>query len=809
MKAPLSWITQYVPVDLPPQEVAHRLTMAGNEVDDITVTGDWDRERVVVGRVLEVKRHPNADRLTIPTVELGDGKTAAVVCGAPNVAAGQKVAFAHEGARLFSARSGRVEALRPANIRGVVSSGMVCSEIELGLGDDHGGILVLDDDAPVGTPLADYLGDAVLDMNVTPNRPDCLSIMGIAREVAALTGREAVEPDSSYLESEVPIEDVVDIEVVDTDLCRRYTASLVTGVSIGPSPKWLQDALIKADQRPINNVVDVTNYVMLEYGQPLHAFDFDKVKDAKIVVRRARAGERLLTLDGEDRALVPPMLTIADSSDAIGLAGVIGGAETQMTEATTAVLLESANFDAVNTRRTGAALRLSTGASYRFERGLRAELAPLALRRATKLILEVAGGQAAKGIVDVYPGEEEPPAITLTRERIRKVLGIDPDVSETAGALKSLGFAVVEPVGGAVAVKVPYWRTDVAIEDDLVEELARIRGYDSIPTTAITTAIPHHSPQPMLDMKDRMRDVLAAAGMCEMISYSLTSPGELDGAAALGNGPEPLMIANPMSGEQSCLRTSLRAGVLSCLASNLRVSRNEGVRTFEIGRVYIPRGKSAEYGLPEEREMLVGVMAGPREPVSWGTRSGDMDFYDAKGVLESALAQIRLEAAFEKDTDPSLHPGRTARVSSGSVALGVVGEVHPSVLERFGIEDAAVALFEIDVESLLESSQEAGGYSPPNRYPQSSRDLALTLPASVPSAAVQALLERHKLIARSIPFDVYSGAELPPGKKSISYRVVFQSEKGTLTAEQINNAQRDLLRRLRQELGAELRGADS
>jgi phenylalanyl-tRNA synthetase beta chain len=810
MKAPLSWLSLYVPLDLPVGELAHRLTMAGTEVGEVEVTGDWERDKVVVGQVLKVERHPNADRLTLPTVDLGDGKTATVVCGAPNVAAGQKIAFAHEGARLFSARSGKVEALRPANIRGVVSLGMVCSEMELGLGEDHGGIIVLDDDAPVGVPLADYLGDAVLDIEVTPNRPDCLSMLGIAREAAALTSRKVTEPSDSYPEDGPAIEDLVTVEVADPDLCSRYTASLITGVEVGPSPKWLQDALIKADQRPVNNVVDVTNYVMLEYGQPLHAFDFDRVKDSRVVVRRARAGERLTTLDGEDRMLGPQMLTISDSSDAIGLAGVIGGAGSQMTGETTSVLLESATFDAINTRRTAAALRLSTGASYRFERGVRPELAPRALRRATKLILDLAGGQAARGIVDIYPGEGDSPTVTITRERIRKVLGIEMEMAEVARVLESLGFAQAGPADDrdAVTVTVPYWRMDIGIEDDLVEEVARIVGYDSIPTTAISTSIPHHSPRPVIDLKDRVRDLLAATGMRETISYSLTSLTEMGKVGALNEGPEPLAIANPMSGEQAYLRTTLRAGALSGLASNLRVSRSEGVRTFEIGRVFIPKPEAKERELPDERETLVGVMAGPSQPVSWGARQADIGFYDAKGVLELMFTRLRLNVLFEKGTDAVLHPGRTARMSCGGVALGVVGEVQPSVLQRFGIDGLSAALFEIDIESLQRSVEEAGsGYQAPNRYPESARDLALILPADLPSAAVQALLERHKLIVRSVPFDVYVGDEVPPGKKSVAYRVVFQSDRGTLTAAQVNNAQGAVLRQLRRELGVELRGA--
>ena len=597
MKVPLSWLKKYVPISISTDELAHRLTMAGTEVGQVQKIGaDWDRDKVIVGRVIKVDSHPNADRLTLPTVDLGNGETMAVVCGAPNVAAGQKIAFAREGARLFSPRSGELEPLKAARIRGVQSSGMVCSALELGLGADHEGILVLDDEAPIGTPLADYLGDAVLDIEVTPNRPDCLSVLGVAHEVAAMTGERVTEPDPSYAEDGPPIEGQVKIEIADTELCNRYSASLITGIQIGPSPRWLQDALVAAGQRPINNVVDITNYVMLEYGQPLHAFDFDAVKDRTIIVRAARPGEVLVTLDGERRVLSPPMLTIADGVDAVGLAGVIGGTNSEMHDGTTSVLLESANFDPVNTRRTAAELRLSTEASHRFERGIRAELAPLALRRATQLIVQVAGGIASQGIMDLYPGRQEKPPVKISRGRIKQVLGVDFSMAEVKSVLSSLGF---EPVSGrpetkapeakvtkdrsdkdALWLRVPYWRSDIAIEDDLVEEVARIVGYDTIPTTMMSTSIPQHQLQPKRELKEHLKDLLAASGMREIISYPLTNQEVLNRVGLASNSPQPLKIANPMSGDLEYLRTSLRYGVLEALSSNRHVSQSEDIRIF-------------------------------------------------------------------------------------------------------------------------------------------------------------------------------------------------------------------------------------
>ena len=818
MKVPLSWLKKYVPISISTDELAHRLTMAGTEVGQVQKIGaDWDRDKVIVGRVVKVDSHPNADRLTLPTVDLGNGETMAVVCGAPNVAAGQKIAFAREGARLFSPRSGELEPLKAARIRGVQSSGMVCSALELGLGEDHEGILVLDDEAPIGTPLADYLGDAVLDLEVTPNRPDCLSVLGVAHEVAAITGERVTEPDLSYAEDGPPIEGQVKIEIADTELCNRYTASLITGVQIGPSPRWLQDALVAAGQRPINNVVDITNYVMLEYGQPLHAFDFDAVRERTIIVRAARPGEVLVTLDGERRVLSPPMLTIADGVDAVGLAGVIGGTNSEMHDGTTSVLLESANFDPVNTRRTAAELRLSTEASHRFERGIRAELAPLALRRATQLIVQLAGGIASQGIMDLYPGRQEQPSVKISRGRIKQVLGVDFSMAEVKSVLSSLGF---EPVRGrpeakvtedrsdkdALWLRVPYWRSDIAIEDDLVEEVARIVGYDTVPTTMMSTSIPHHQLQPMRELKEHLKDLLAASGMREIISYPVTNQEALNRVGVASNSPQPLKIANPMSGDLEYLRTSLRYGVLEALSSNRHVSQSEDIRIFEIGRVFLPKDNARDRELPDEREMVVGVLSGPRFPASWQAPEGDLDFFDAKGILELTFGQIGVTIGYEPSSDPTLHPGKAARLVSGDRALGIVGEVHPRVLEGLDLGDSPVALFEVDLEALSQVVPQAGRrFHTISRYPESYRDVALLVDAGTPSARIQEIIDRHALVLRSGAFDVYSGEGVSSGKKSVAFKVVFQSASSTLTADQVNGAMQEILDQLEREVGAELR----
>ncbi|MBM3947661.1 MAG: phenylalanine--tRNA ligase subunit beta [SAR202 cluster bacterium] len=812
MQVPLSWLKKYVPITLPPRELAHRLTMAGVEVTAVHEQGtQWERDKVLVGHVLKVEPHPNADRLRLPTVDLGKGEQVTVVCGAPNVAAGQKIIFAKEGARLFNTHSSRVEPLRPANIRGVRSVGMVCSALELDLGQDQEGIVVLPDDAPIGAPAADYLGDIIFEIETTPNRPDCLCVLGIAHEVAALTGQKVTEPDLSYPEDGDPIVKHVAIEIADPDLCHRYTASLITGVKVGPSPKWLQDALAKSGQRPINNVVDVTNYVMLEYNQPLHAFDFDKVKERHIIVRQARPGEELVTLDGATRKLSPPMLVIADAHDAVGLAGVMGGANTEVSGYTTAILLESANFEPINTRRTSAALKLSTGAAYRFERAIRAELAPLALRRATQLILQVAGGKAAKGIVDLQPRRNPPPVVRLTRCRVKQVLGADLSMSKVQSVLVSLGFTPTkaEGHGDDLVLEAPFWRSDIAIEDDLVEEIARIIGYDEMPTTSLSGHIPHHVPQPMWDLKQKARDLLAAAGMHEAISYSLTSHETLERAEVFGNDIQPLAIANPMSAQFQYLRPNLRGSMFETLAANWRTSPRDGLRLFEIGRAYLPRQAGHKATLPDERETLIAAFAGRRFPLSWLAKEQagqDMSFFDAKGVLESLLSGLGVETRYEPAEDSALLTGRAARILCGDQAVGAVGEVHPRILERFDLTGAPVAIFEIDLAKLLEAAARTEKrYSTAGRFPESARDIALVVSADVSSESIEAVIKRHKMVRRITPFDVFVGSSVAAGKRSIAYQIVFQSPKDTLTAEQVSRALEDILRQLQRELGAEMR----
>ncbi len=799
MRVPLSWLRQYVDVDLPVQELAHRLTMAGIEVGEVEVIGGW--KEVFVGHVTDVRPHPNADRLRLCVVTTG-AEELEVVCGAPNVASGQKICFAKVGANIYNTHSERHETLEAAKIRGVESQGMICSGIELGLGDDHSGIIVLPDDAPTGTPLDDYLGDTVLDLELTPNRLDCLSVLGVAHEVAALTGKTVREPEASYEESGPPITEWVNISVDSPELCRRYTASLLLGVKIGPSPQWLQDRLTRAGLRPINNVVDVTNFVMLEYNQPLHSFDYDLIKDATVIVRRARPGEVLTTLDSVERKLTDEHLVIADANDAIGLGGVIGGANSEISENTVNVLLESATFDGTNNRETAQSLGLRTEATLRFEKGLRPELAPIALRRATGLIQEVAGGTVAPGIVDVLSDEgAEPPMVTLTSSKIKRMLGMEVDLKKVQEIMDALGFTW-EPEGdAALKVTVPYWRNDVNIEEDLVEEVVRTIGYDSVPTTMLSSPIPFQQPVPVMGLRDQIKDVLAAAGMQEVINYPLVTLQQLEQVEHLDRSALPLRVANPMSSDREYLRTTLRASLLANLAANQGHSAGP-FRMFEAGRVFWPRTGD----LPEERETVAGVLAGLRHEPSWLEDDSLLDFFDVKGVVESVLGHLGVTATYEPVDDPAFHPGRCAAIKSGDSLLGLVGEVHPVVMERLGLESPQVAAFELYLEPILAALPSSERqFEPLPRYPSATRDLALVMPSDVDAGRVTQLILRHRGVDRAELFDIYAGENVAEGTKSLAFHVYFQARDRTMTNEEVNRSLDGLLRTLEQELNVTLR----
>ncbi len=800
MKVSLKWLKEYVDITLPPAEIAEKLTMAGIEVKGMQVIGgSWDN--VIIGCIVAINPHPNADRLTLPTLDLGTGQ-ATVVCGAPNLRIGDKIAFARVGARLIDGHTGELSQLKSAKIRGVVSSGMVCSEKELGISDNHEGIMVLPPGAPVGMPLADYLGDVIFNAEVTPNRPDCLSVIGLAREIAALTGQSLHLPDLTYTEGGSPVEEAVAVEIMAPDLCPRYCASLIKGVKVADSPDWMQQRLLASGMRPISNIVDITNYVMLEYGQPLHSFDYERLRGKRVIARRARDGERIVSLDDVERTLASDMLVIADAERAVAIAGVMGGANSEVTGGTTSVLLEAASFQPASIHYTGQKLRLPSEACMRFERGIRPELTLPALRRATQLMLQLAGGETAKGLVDVYPGKKETNPIRLSTIEIKRLLEIDLSREQVTAALALPGFDC-QPVDSSseILVTAPYWRSDIRLTVDLVEEVARMIGYDKIPITMLSQPIPKQNRPPLIRLKQQIRQSLTGYGFQEIITYSLTGLETLNRLSTEPSSLEAacLRLANPMSAEQEYLRPNLRANLLTALVTNRR-HEDGTIRLFELGRVYQPRGKE----LPDERETLCGVLSGPRQDKSWLGGDELTDFFDAKGVVESLLKQLGVDGSFEQSMDTSFHPAKQVAIVVNGTGVGIVGELNPQVVTAFDLAEP-VFLFEVDLARLLPFTLGQKMFQPLPRFPAVVRDLAVVISREITHQQIMDIISSFPLVVQVALFDVYSGEQVPAGKKSLAYRITFQSATQTLTDEEVNPVQQQILDKLSQEFGATLR----
>ncbi len=827
MRVPISWLKEYVDIPLPVTELAERLTLAGLEVSGVEAFGlpgsplVWDRERMVVGQVLEVCPHPNADRLILATVRYGAGEPRTVVTGAPNLRigeSGQKVAFALEGARHWDGYSEKPEitTLKGRKVRGVYSDAMILSERELGLSEDHEGVLILDEAAPVGVPLADYLGDVVLDVEITPNMARCLSLLGVAREVAALTGGRVRVPSTDWITEGTPIEGQVQVAIADPGLSARYTATLLTGVRIGPSPEWLRRRLRLAGIRPISNVVDVTNYIMLEWGQPLHAFDYDALmRRAKgvpqITVRPARLGEILTTLDGITRALTPERLLIADAAGPIAVAGVMGGADTEVTQRTTRVLLEAANFHFVSIRKTTQALRLPSEASGRFGRGVPPSAALPAAKRATELMRRLGGGEIAQGVVDCYPAPQPPVVVTLTAGEVRRVLGVDLPWAEVEQILAGLDFRC-EPVGeSALRVTVPEHRLDIGTgivgAADLLEEVARIHGYDRIPETEMADRLPPQRDNLAMQQEERVRDLLAVAGLQEIITYRLTTPAR---EAALRPGETPpdseayVTVANPISADRVVMRRTLLHGLLEVMALNQRL--RDRLAFFEIGPVYLPQPGER---LPAEPRRLAIGMAGLVAPASWcEPRPPRVDFFDLKGVLGALLRGLHLsEATFEPTEHPTFLSGRAARLRVNGEPMGTLGETHPKVLAAFDLPAGSVCLAELDLEALLARVPQGYAVTTVPRFPPVLEDIALVVDEEVSAAQLMEVIRAAggPLLGEVRLFDMYRGKQVSPGKKSLAFSLAFQAQDRTLTDAEVEGEKRRIVTAVADRLGARLR----
>ena len=806
MRVSLKWLCELVG-ELPDAgEVARRLTAVGLEVEAIERLGRG-LAGVVAARVLSLERHPDAEKLSVVRVDSGEGPPLQIVCGARNFRVGELVPLATVGTVLPGGQK-----IERARLRGVDSHGMLCSARELGISSDGSGLLILPSAARPGEEVARVLGleDVVLEVNVTPNRPDALSHLGIARELSALLDTPLRRPEPQVAESGPPAAEAVKVRIEAPEKCARYTARVIEGVRIGPSPAWLTRRLESCGVRSISNVVDATNLVLLELGHPLHAFDLEKVAGREIVVRTARPGEHITTLDGKDRALVADDLLIADRDRGSALAGVMGGGDSEISDGTTRVLLESAWFQPETVRRTSRRHGLKTEASYRFERGADPGMVLPAVDRCAALIAELSGGAVRPGVVDAHPRPFRSPEVRLRFGRPAEVLGLDVPRGEAERILSRLGFEERAPDAEGATWAVPSWRVDVSLEEDLIEELVRFKGYEAIPETlpAITMETPAQSDESRV--VGRIRTALEACGFSEAVNFSFVAARELESfgssvVTADGSGRAlGVFLKNPITADLAVMRTSLVPSLLKNAVFNRR-QRVEDVRLYEVARTYEPNPLPADAPSLEPLR-VAGVLLGRRHPVGWAVGGEAVDFYDAKAAVEGVLRALGIGGvAFGAPGEGWLHPRLSAVLSAGDRLLGAVGEIHPRVAQAFDLPRGVLA-FELRVEALVGAAQLVSQYRPIPRFPAVLRDLAIVVDEGAAAAEVEAAIREEPLVEAVTLFDVYRGAPLPRSKKNLALAIRYRAADRTLTDAEADLAHAHIVERLRKALGAELRG---
>lgn len=817
MNVSYRWLNEYIDLSgIDPAKLAEMMTRGGIEIDSVP-SRNQGVFKVVVGLVKTREKHPDADKLSVCTVDAGTGEELQIVCGAPNVAAGLKVPVALVGAELPGGLK-----IKRAKLRGVESQGMLCSARELGINDkllpkeQQEGLYILPADSEIGADILDVLAldDSILELDLTPNRSDCLSMLGVAYEASALTGRPLRLPDPAkdLYASTDKTSDRVQVSISAKELCGHYSARFIKGVKIGPSPLWMQNRLIAAGIRPISNIVDITNYVMLEYGQPLHAFDAAKVAGGRIDVRLAREGETLVTLDGQERKLEPHMLLITDAEKPIALAGVMGGLNSEVTNDTVDIILESARFDGGSVRRTSRQLGLRSEASARFEKEVDPGRVREALDRAAGLMGKYADGVVAEGVVEAIVSEAKPSVVSLSLDRINRFLGTSLSSLEVKTIWSRLGFEAAETENDVWQVTVPTRRGGVHLDVDLIEEVARLHGYDEIPTTPIegpTTTGSLTKPQAI---RRDLRGLLTGSGLYEAINYSVTSPRaaglfpDLNGA---DEGGRPIPLAMPMSEERSVLRTALLPSLLEAAAYN-QSRKNNDVALFEIANVY--HSKEAPLtGLPKEKPRLAILLTGNRTAPAWNRAAEKVDFYDAKGILEAVFERLGVsgKVAFEAAQPEHFHPGRTAALTlateNGRQTIGYVGQIHPDLQREFDLGDVYAA--ELELAPLYAQADGDIVYRPLPRYPAVERDLAVVVGREVPGEALASAIRSAagELLESVRVFDVYTGERLGADKKSVALALVYRHSDRTLTDEEVTASHERALAELEQSFGAELR----
>jgi phenylalanyl-tRNA synthetase beta chain len=806
MKVSLSWLKDYITIDMDAADLADALTMVGLEVESVADRYDY-LGSVVVGRIEDVSPHPNADKLKICRVNTGD-QISSVVCGAPNVQPGMLAPLAKPGT-VFPDGS----QLKKSVIRGVSSEGMLCSDAELGLGIDSSGIKALDLSLKVGDRLADALGlyDIVFEFDLTPNRPDCLSVIGIAREIAAIQKTPLNYPDYTIKDKANAIHNISSVKIEAPDHCPRYSARLVEKVKVEASPFWLQDRLLSIGLRPINNIVDITNFVMMETGQPLHAFDFDFLAENRIVVRTAAEGERFVTLDEKERTLGAEMLMICDGAQAVGIGGVMGGLNSEIETTTTRVLIEGAYFNPVSIRKTSKKLGLGTDASHRFERGVDPQGTVRAVNRAAKLMVELGGGSLVEGIIDEYPKPQTLNSVDLSVKRTHRLLGITPDTGQIKNLLESIEFKIEnmrsEDGDERLTVVPPTFRVDISRPEDLMEEVARLSGYNNIPTTFPAMPAEGRTSDPSLGLRNRIKRLMNGFGFTEAITYSFASERTGDRLRLKDQDARRhyLHILNPLTEDQTIMRTSLVPGLIEATVHNI-ARQVKSLKLFEVGRIYI---KSDRQDLPLEPEILAALWTGTRSDTSWHQGEIPCDFYDIKGCVEALIRALKIDKArFTTLPDESCEytrPGHTAQIIIAGRQVGIVGEIHPLVRDNFDLKQTAF-IFELELDKIMSLIPSDAVSRPIPRFPAIYRDITIIIDRRIETQTVLQAVDDigENLVERLHLFDVFEGDPIAAGKKSVSFRVTYRSSTKTLEDDDVNDLHRAITDKLLNAFGATL-----
>ena len=830
MKIPVSWIKEYIKYNISNEKIAELLTMAGTEVSEIIKFGnEWD-SNIIIGEIKKIDKHPNADRLSL--VDVDNSQTIVkVVCGAPNIQVGQKIALAQPGAKLYNPYEKKTSVLKKSKIRGIESNGMICSALELNYSDDHEGILVLDPNFQTGESLHSLLADDIFDLEITPNRPDCLSVIGIIREIESILKAQKIDHEIIKYPHLFPIseknsihkwlgvsainltqEEKLTVKISDND-CNRYSGISVNSINIKDSPFWIKNQLIKSGLRPISNIVDITNFVMLEFGQPMHAFDLSKIKTNKIEIKKSSRKQSFIGLDKENRELSNDMLTITDGNNAIGLAGIIGGQNSEIDKKTTNIFLESASFNMSNIRQTSKDLNLSTDASYRFERGVANQFTVPAIKRAIELIKQTNETKIEiKGFWDELNNSKVIETKSknntyFTSKRYKKIIGENIKLADAKSIFQSLGFTIKKETKlknneYQLTLTVPFWRNDIELEDDLIEEIARIIGYDNLSSTPMLYPENNVPVDNNIQTRNDLRSEMKAMGYLEVINYPVINDTQFNSTTNENIG-DPIELQNPTNQKNKFMRPNLRAGLIDNLSKNSKnYSEIESWKFYELGRTYISEINS-KFKLPIQNYTLGIIAAGNYENKNWANDPSKLNFYVLKSHVERLLHNLKIEFNFSQNKDTDFYSNKSANIISNNKIVGSIGFINEKKLTELNSKIKDVLYAELNLDNLLNNKNQINKYQKTSAYPQAIRDLSLRVDKNILSDQISDIIKENSLVTDLNVIDVYN--DLEPEKKSITFRITYQSFNETLNNNKIDESQNKILKKLKKLLNIELR----